>query len=414
MMGIDSRTGRIACAALAAMAMSLMVRAQRPSFAVGADISWVTEMEADGKKFYNSKGVETDLFQLMKDQGMNSIRLRVWVGPESAYGPWCNKADVVLKAKRAAELGMAVMIDFHYSDFFADPSRQTTPVSWSECSFANLKTAVGDHTRDVLETLKNEGIEPAWVQVGNETRQGMLWPSGQLTWGSNINAEWRNYAALSNAGYDAVKLVFPNTPVIVHLNNAMDDNLWWFQAFKTGGGKLDMVGLSHYPSKDDYTSENSKAITNIKKLSNNLRLPILLVEVGTPSSNATTAYTMMNDLYTKLKSQNIIKGMFYWEPEVYGYWKPSYYSTLGWNSYDRGAFTSAGRPDRVLTVFSQAAEDYAEANGVRLPDDQTMPVKDGLYDLQGRKVCAGTETAMRDMKLPSGIYIQGGHKVVKR
>jgi len=379
----------------------------QPSFAVGADVSWVTEMEADGKRFYDANGTETDLFQLLSDLKMNSIRLRVWVNPETAYGPWCNKADVVAKAKRAHALGMSVMIDFHYSDFFTDPSRQTLPAAWADLSFEELKTAIASHTTEVLQALQAEGIEPAWVQVGNETRAGMLWPSGQLTWGSNINTEWKNYAALSNAGYDAVKEVMPDVPVIVHLNNAQDDNLWWFQAFQKAGGKLDMVGLSHYPTTDGYGSENSKAITYIQKLSSNLRLPIMIVEVGMPSSNAATAYTMMKDFYTKLKSQNIVKGIFYWEPEVYNYWKPAYYSTLGWNAYSSGAFTTTGRPDRVLKIFTLAAEDYADANAIEgVGVGALTSDREGVYDLSGRRINGKARTP--------GIYITNGKKILRK
>ena len=382
------------------------LEAQRPAYAIGADISWVTEMEAGGKKFYDASGVETDLFQLLKDLGMNSIRLRVWVNPETAYGAWSDKADVVVKAKRAHALGMTVMIDFHYSDFFTDPGTQTKPVAWDGMSFTELKTAVAAHTHDVLQALKDEGIEPGWVQVGNETRQGMVWSDGQLTWGSNINNEWKNYAALSNAGYDAVKEIFPEVPVIVHLNNAMNDNLWWYQAFKTGGGKFDMVGLSHYPSRDNYESEDSQAITYIKKLQANLKVPVMIVEVGTPSDDQALAYKMMKDFYNKLKQQGIVSGMFYWEPQVYGSWKPAYYSKLGWEAYGNGAFTSAGRPGRALLLFTQAAEDYAEANGIEnmKAGNHSRTAQTGIYDLTGRQ--------LSDLPIPPGIYIQEGKKVV--
>ena len=97
-------------------------------FAKGADISWVTEMEHKGMKFYNTSGVETDCFQLMKDLGLNAVRLRVWVDPKE-HDNWCNTADLVTKAKRAAELGMDVMVDFHYSDWWADPGQQHKPAA---------------------------------------------------------------------------------------------------------------------------------------------------------------------------------------------------------------------------------------------------------------------------------------------
>src|ERR1700754_3742853 len=98
------------------------------TFAKGADISWVTEMESGGKKFYNTSGTEQDIFLILKNLGMNTARLRVWVNPANG---WNNKADVVAKAVRARNNGIRVMIDFHYSDTWADPGHQTKPVAWT-------------------------------------------------------------------------------------------------------------------------------------------------------------------------------------------------------------------------------------------------------------------------------------------
>ena len=198
-----------------------VVQAQNTTFARGADISWCTEMEADGQKFYNADGIETDIFALMKEIGMSAIRLRVWVNPTKyGYGAWCDKADVIVKAKRAHEQGLDLMIDFHYSDFFADPDRQDTPLEWKDYDLEQLKTAVADHTKDVLQALKDEGIEPKWVQVGNETNGGMMWENGQIDWNKSGKARYANYVSLSNAGYDAVKEILPDAYVIVHIADA--------------------------------------------------------------------------------------------------------------------------------------------------------------------------------------------------
>jgi arabinogalactan endo-1,4-beta-galactosidase len=170
------------------------------NLAKGADVSWVTQMEASGKKFYNAAGTEMECMALLKSLGMNTIRLRVWVNPADN---WNNTADVLLKAKRAKNLGMRIMIDFHYSDTWADPSKQTKPAAWTNLSFADLKTAVATHTTEVLNTLKTNSITPEWVQVGNETSDGMLWNDGKAS------VSMKNYADLTNAGYDAVKAVFP-------------------------------------------------------------------------------------------------------------------------------------------------------------------------------------------------------------
>lgn len=150
-------------------------------FAKGADVSWITQMEKANVKFYNAQGREMECMRLLRDLGMNTVRLRVWVDPADG---WCNKADLLVKAYRAHNLGMRLMIDFHYSDVWADPGSQTKPAAWENLSFDELKTAVADHTTEILTALKNQGITPEWVQVGNETGNGMLWPTDKpiKTW----------------------------------------------------------------------------------------------------------------------------------------------------------------------------------------------------------------------------------------
>lgn len=326
------------------------------SFYKGADISWITEMEKDGKKFYNAAGKETDGFQLMKELGMNAIRLRVWVNPEKAYGNFCNQADVVAKAKRAKEAGMEVMIDFHYSDFFADPGRQTKPAAWEGKTQAELKTAVANHTTDVLKALKEAGVTPKWIQIGNETRNGMLWPEGQLwTDKGDIANGWKNYATLSNAGYDAAKKVFDDAIIIVHQNNAWEDLDWWFKKFKAAGGKFDMIGLSHYPQAESdktWQNVNQLALSHIKSLANTYNCKVMVCEVGVKTqANESTAAQVLSAFLTEAKKIKAFAGVFYWEPQIYGGWKPAYYSTLNWNAYDMGAFTSTGKPSKVMDAF---------------------------------------------------------------
>ncbi len=164
-------------------------------FAKGADISWLTEMENSGVKFYNTAGTQNDCMKILRDLGMNSIRLRVWVNPVQG---WCNKEDVLLKAWRAQNLGFRIMIDFHYSDHWADPGKQTKPEAWENMNFSELTQAVATHTSEVLQFLKEKGIMVEWVQVGNETGNGMLWEDGKAS------ENMAQYAQLNNTGYDAV------------------------------------------------------------------------------------------------------------------------------------------------------------------------------------------------------------------
>ena len=135
-----------------------------PSFVKGADVSWVTEMEAAGKKFYNPAGTEQDLFLILKNLDINTVRLRVWVSPT---GGWTNKADVVAKALRAKAQDLRILVNFHYSDSWADPGKQTKPAAWAGQAINGLEASVAAHTTEVLTALKAAGITPEWVQVGN-------------------------------------------------------------------------------------------------------------------------------------------------------------------------------------------------------------------------------------------------------
>jgi arabinogalactan endo-1,4-beta-galactosidase len=170
------------------------------SFAYGSDVSWVTEMEDSGYLFYNNSGVQQNLFTILSGKGVNAIRLRVWVNPA---GGWCNTTDVVNKALSAKAAGMSILIDFHYSDTWADPGAQTVPAAWANQTFTQLVATVNSYTQGVLDTLQQNGITPTWVQVGNETNNGMLWPDGEAS------TNMQQYAALVTSGYNATKTVFP-------------------------------------------------------------------------------------------------------------------------------------------------------------------------------------------------------------
>ena len=182
---------------------------EKGEFAKGADISWATQMEKDGVKFYGADGNAIECTALMKEIGMNAIRLRVWVNPEDG---WCGKEDVLVKAKRAQALGLRLMIDFHYSDSWADPSKQAKPAAWADFGVEKLAEAVAGHTEEVLTLLKDNGVDVEWVQVGNEVNNGMLHPEGNIGKEENI----LNFVNFFNAGYNAVKKVFPQAKVILH------------------------------------------------------------------------------------------------------------------------------------------------------------------------------------------------------
>lgn len=376
-------------ASLLLLLLSTNVNAQN-TFVRGADISWCTEMEASGRTFQNAQGQEMELCALLKEIGMNAVRLRVWVNPQGyGYGTWCDKADVLKKAERAHQQGLDVMIDFHYSDFFADPKRQEMPKDWSGYTLDQVKTAIADHTKDILNALKAKGIEPKWVQVGNETNNGMIFDKGKIDWNKSSSARYTNYVALSNAGYDAVKEVFPDAYVIVHIADAYkaaESNGWFYREFKEAGGKFDMIGLSHYPDWTDWentkksnVASNTNAANSVKTLGDLFHVPVMIVETGYSVQDATKASKVMSDLFSKLKPLSQCAGIFYWEPEVDGTWKPDYYTTVGWDPYKLGAFSTDGKPTAALEAFGDGTTAIHS-----LPTENiNEPIK--WYNLQGHQ-----------------------------
>ena len=307
------------------------------NFAKGADVSWLTQMESSGRKFYNSTGAEQECMALLKSLGMNSIRLRVWVNPS---GGWNNTADVVAKAIRAKNLGLRIMIDFHYSDSWADPGQQTKPAAWAAQDIATLKASVASHTTAVLTELKNNSVTPEWVQVGNETNNGMLWPEGRAS------TNMANFAQLVNAGYDAVKAVFASAKVIVHVSNGWDNSLfrWMFDGLKNNGGKYDVIGMSLYPTSTNWATYNSQCLSNMNDMVARFDKEVMVVEAGMSWDQPAACNSFLADLVAKTKSVTGNKGLgvLYWEPQACN----------GWQGYTLGAFDNSGKPTAALNAFN--------------------------------------------------------------
>lgn len=306
---------------------------ERGTFAKGADVSWLTQMEAEGEKFYAPDGSQMECMKLLKEHcGVNAIRLRVWVNPAEG---WNNIEDVVVKARRANSLGLRVMIDFHFSDTWADPGKQITPAAWVDLDLEGLKTAMAKHVNEMLTSLAAYGVEPEWVQIGNETTPGMLFPLGSIE-------NPKNFAELVSTGYDAVKAVFPNALVIVHLDKGNDQ---WrydriFGALKANGGKYDMIGMSFYPDADSWKSTTDDLIANISYVTATYGKPVMICEVGMDYREANACKTMLTDIIARTASLDV-KGIFYWEPQA-----PAGYN----GGYKKGCFEN-GKPTAALDAF---------------------------------------------------------------
>jgi arabinogalactan endo-1,4-beta-galactosidase len=294
----------------------------RTQFANGADIGWLSQMEAQGYVFKDNSGVQRNCLDILQGKGINALRFRVWVNPSGKY---CNKKDVAYMAHRADSGGFRVMIDFHCSDTWADPGHQAKPAAWANDTLPQLLADLYNHIHGVLDTLKSIGVVPQWVQIGNETNDGMLWEDGRAT--THMN----NFAAMIQTGYNAVKAVDSTIQVIVHLSNGHDDGMfrWMFDGLKNNGAKWDIIGMSVYPywANLPWATDDSLALITMQDMIARYQTKVMVVETGYLYNQAVTANHFLLDLIAKTKAAGGL-GVFYWEPESYsmgynlGAWDP--------------------------------------------------------------------------------------------
>ena len=316
-------------------------------FVKGADVGFLLSQERRGTVFHDSLGNERECLELLKnDYQMSAIRMRVWVNP---MGGWNDKNELLAMAKRVKALGMDFMVDFHYSDSWADPGKQPIPKAWENHSFEEMKQDLRNHTIEVLTLLKDNGITPRWVQVGNETANGLLWPTG------HIEKNPQQYAGFIGAGYDAVKEVFPNTIVIVHLDRGHLQSLYDYNLdiVLKYGGKFDMVGMSLYPywAREDHPELKADdiitdCIRNIRHVSEKYHCDVMIVETGfeVDEQHPEVMEEGRRQLSRVVReahhdTDGHCRGVFYWEPQ-----------TLP-GGYKLGAFNRQAAPTVIMNGF---------------------------------------------------------------
>ncbi len=335
---------------VAALIMSVlavqMVRPDKvsaaPTFAKGADISWVAAMEAQGYKWKDKNGVQRDIIDILKnDYQINSVRIRVFVNPSSDYGNgYLNKDRAAALALRAKNAGMSVMLTLHYSDSWADPGKQTKPAAWSSYTFQQLMDAVWNYTREVMTAMQVKGVTPDWVQIGNETNNGMLWDDGKAS------VSMKNYAWLVNTGNNAVKSISSGTKTIVHLANGYDNSVfvWNIGGLISNGATFDMIGMSLYPTATDWSTKVTQTISNANDMISRYGKPIMITEIGMDYNQPAAAKSFVVDIKTKVRNISGGKGagVFYWEPQA----------TPGYNGgYNKGAWQANMKPTIALDGF---------------------------------------------------------------
>lgn len=333
---ISTTTAAVILAVSSTMFIPKQVKAG--TYYKGVDLSWLPAMEAKGYTFKNSAGVKQDEMTVMKGLGVTAVRLRLWVNPSNdPYNGGCNESQVIQMAKRAKAIGAAIMLDFHYSDTWADPGHQTIPAAWSSYTTMNeLGTQVYNYTYKVMTDMKNAGVTPTWVQIGNEINSGLIWPLG------NTSKGFSNVAWIINSGYNAVKAVNSSTQCIVHLANGYDNATfrWFFDGLKAAGGKWDVIGMSIYPNSSNYVTYNNECLANMKDMESRYGTNVVISEAGFDSNDSVNASKFLSQLKANVISVGGI-GIFYWEPECYN-----------WNGYTMGATNpSTQEPTSAMNAY---------------------------------------------------------------
>ncbi len=287
---------------------------------VGADVGWMTQLESMGYTWTDTTGASGSALQILKNHGVNTIRIRTFVNPTITSGVLGvgndNQAGSIALAVLANSMGFKIEIDFHLSDTWADPGHQTTPAAWTNDSYAQLQTDVYNYTFAFMTALAADGIFPQYVQVGNEIDSGMLWPIGSVGATTTNGNNFTQIAGLINSGYRAVKAVSSSTQVIVHLSTISNLSTfeWFFDGLKAAGGNFDIIGGSYYDGPSNITT----IAANLNTLAARYDKPVLICEIGYVYSDPTDAYT---DIQGAIQAMNAVPnnmglGAIYWEPDA--------------------------------------------------------------------------------------------------
>ena len=395
------------------------------TIAKGADISWMTEMESKGYSWKDNAGNTKELMPLLKEYDLNAVRLRVWVNPEnSGANGWCNIDDLVVKAEKAKANNLDIMICIHYSDWWADPGKQTKPAAWSNYSVSQLETAVASHTTNILNALQAKGITPKWLQIGNETNDGMLWTTGKASTGG-----FANYAKFLNAGANAVKTFNNNIKTILHTASGNDNGLfqWNIGGLLNNGFQIntfDIIGMSLYPDENNWKAYVDDTYANMIDLKSRYNKDVMMVEIGFSYNRQDITYQFMTYMIEKTKQANGL-GVFYWEP----------IARSPFTSYSKGAWDADGSPSIAMDAFLNKTTLSAESiknlsedfnvypnpskntitiNGLK-SNDNSIKIYDISANLLIDKSTNDKKLEVDISKLKAGVYfIQINNNLVKK
>ena len=406
-------------------AMLMMASAVQAQKYVGGDISCLSDNETKNAQYLDFDGKACPALDLFKQEKLNAMRVRLFVNPSDYPNndPNCCQTLDYVKAlgKRIKDAGFKLMLDFHYSDTWADPAKQWTPKSWETLSDEELYTKIYEYTKDVLQQMKDAGATPDFIQTGNEISYGMLWGKEGS---SNLkkcymgkDANWSRFTTLLKNAGKACREICPDDKIILHTERATQTNVLtnFYDKMKTDNVDYDIIGLSYYPVWHNTISTLETAIKTLESRYTDKN--IMIVEVGYAYSweykgdyNLYSTYeaseagqkAFTDDLITMLNKHDSVNGLFWWwmEYNPYAYddaqMKGWWYAPL----YD-------GNTGKPLAAMSSLKDFLGEESGIPgiEADDSDVSYNNVWTTLNGIRTAKPTRP---------GLYIHNGKKVVVR
>lgn len=285
-------------------------------FIMGVDISSLLSLEASGRKFYGYDGTEQDLFKILNESGVNYIRVRVWNDPfdenGNGYGGGnCTIDTAVALGKRAAEYNMGVYVDFHYSDFWADPGKQQAPKAWADMNLEEKETAIYQFTKDSIETLQENGVKVGMVQIGNETVSGICGETSKA-----------NMYTLMKSAIKAVRNTDDKIQICVHYTNPEKQAYAYYaNDLKTYGVDYDIFASSYYPEYHGTIENLQEQLSKVHTIGGK---KVMIAETSWAYDSSTEgayersvqgqADAIRDCINAMVELGDYAIGVFYWEP----------------------------------------------------------------------------------------------------
>ena len=403
---------------IALMGIAMITQAQEPLY-VGGDISLLPKYEEAGVVYKDKEGqTVSDVLSFFRQQGQNTMRVRLFVSPDGSDKAVCQDLDYVKAlGKRIKDAGLKLMLDFHYSDTWADPAKQWTPAAWQDLNNDQLQDKIYEYTKDCLQQMKAAGAEPDFIQTGNEISYGMLWGKSGTTanrcYTNSSDANWNRFLSLLKKAGQACREECPQARIIIHSERVPKPDVLtdFFDRMKAGGIDYDIIGLSYYPAFHGSLSTLETALTALER--KQYGKDMMIVETGYSYAWAlggteydyTKTYPYSEegqrqftaDLVAKLKNHPGVKGLFWWWPEDNG---NKQVTNNWWNAalYDH----NSGQPYAAFYELSAFAQ-----GSTAITAPQAKPqCSQGWYSLQG--------TPLSGQPSHPGVYIRNGQAVIVR